>query len=86
VRWILLATLGIAISINITLWLRIRTERIERHLWKGFIADMPDDLTGVEQCDPSRYTVAGRRIYPWFLASSLVTIVLFLAVFLSSLD
>lgn len=44
---------------------------------KGFVADLPDDISGLEQWDRDRYTGAGKRLYPWFLASALITLALF---------
>lgn len=80
VRWALAAAFVMSLAINLALWRRMRVERIERHGWKGYVADMPDDLTGVEQFDPAKYTRAGRRLFPWFVGSAAVTVVLFFAV------
>ena len=79
VTWLLAGAFVVSLIANITLWLRIREERVERRYWKRFVSEMPDDLTGVEQFDPTRYTARGRRLYPWFLGSSILTMVLFFA-------
>ena len=80
VAWLLAAAFVVSLVVNIALWSRIGDERVERHYWKRFVSDQPDDLTGVEQFDPIRYTPSGRRLYPWFLASSVLTVILFFTV------
>jgi multidrug efflux pump subunit AcrB len=81
VRWILGLSFLVSLVASIVLWSRMRDERRERHSWKGFAADMPDDISGLEQWDRDRYSPAGKRLYPWFLASSLITLVLFVVSF-----
>lgn len=69
-RWPLIAAFGVALVAHVSLWARMRAERRERHRWKGFSADHPDDLTGFEQFERGRYTARGQRLYPWFVLTA----------------
>ncbi len=80
-RWVLVVSFLLALGLNLGLWGRMRSERLERRRWKGFQADGPDDLTGLEQFERNRYTPTGQRLYPWFVASTVVLLALFIAVF-----
>jgi hypothetical protein len=80
---LLLAALVASLVITILLSWRMRKERSARHIWKGFNSEPPDDLSGLELWSPDCYTAAGRRLYPWFVLSSVATLILTVIVVLT---
>ena len=78
--WIPIAFV-LSLVLTMALWIRMRSERLERSRWRGFQADAPMDATGLEQFDPTRYSAAGRKLYPAFVLSALAVIALGIIIF-----